>query len=155
MSEESCSPSEALPRIEALLHAGKNCRLIVTGNSMLPFLHNGRDAVILTAFTAPVRKNEILFYYRNDDSCVLHRVYGFTKTGLPLLCGDAQSALEPIDPNRIIARVSYIDKNGKIKSCRSLGLRLTVWLWQRLRFCRSSLLKTALSIRQKCKRQTP
>ena len=153
MAEEIYSPQEALPRIKALLAEGKSCRLVVTGNSMLPFLRHGSDAVIITAFTPPVRKNEILFYCRADGRCVLHRVHRFTTDRIPLLCGDAQSALEPIDPAQIVARVTHIEKNGRIKSCRAIGLRLRVWVWQRLRRFRPRLLKTMLSLRRKCKRK--
>ncbi len=49
---EKTSVQEALPKIQALLQSGQACRLVVTGNSMLPFLRHEKDAVILAPYHA-------------------------------------------------------------------------------------------------------
>ena len=64
MQSRPMPPEQALPRITALLEAGSSCRLVVTGNSMLPFLRHKRDAVILSPLSEPARRGDILFYLR-------------------------------------------------------------------------------------------
>ncbi len=152
MNGELLSPEEALPRMTELLQSGKDCRLVVTGRSMLPFLRHKTDAVILTAFVPPAKKNEIVFYRRPDGTCVLHRVFRIEKDGTLFVCGDAQTALEPILPEQILARVTNIEKKGKIISCRDIWLRIAIWVWQRLIFCRPFLLKNMLRFRRLLKK---
>ena len=108
MNANPISPAEALPRIMAALEAGRPCRLVVTGTSMLHFLRDKKDAVILTPVTAPIKRDDILFYLRSPQLCVLHRVWQVNPDGSLLLCGDGQTALEPVRREQVIARVSHI-----------------------------------------------
>lgn len=142
-------PQEALPSIRAALQAGRPCLLTVTGSSMLPFLRHKKDAVILIPPTPPYRRGDILFYLRSGEQCVLHRVHRVRPDGSLLVCGDAQSALEMVQPSQVIASVSHIRRGEKLLDCRTLPLRLTVALWQLLRPCHTALLRAALWLRRK------
>lgn len=136
---EATSVQEALPKIQAILRSGKSCRLVVTGNSMAPFLRHEKDAVILTSCHA-VHRGDILFYFRSPEVCVLHRVCKVCRDGTLLLCGDAQSQREPVVPQQVIAKVSQVERNGKYVDCQRFSLRAAVWLWQMLRPVRPYLL---------------
>ena len=127
------TPAEALPRIRAALDAGRPCRLVVTGTSMLPFLRDRQDAVILVPPGNSFQRGDILFYLRSPQVCILHRVHSVRSDGVLLLCGDAQLHLEPIHPSQVIARVSQVERGGKLTDCGKLRLRLPVLLWQLLR----------------------
>ena len=123
-------PWEALPRIKAALAEGRPCRLVVTGTSMLPFLRNKLDSVILTPETGEIQRNDILFYLRSPNVCVLHRVWQVNPDGTLLLCGDAQVALEPVRREQVIARVSHIQRKNRLISCKNPILRFFVMIWR-------------------------
>lgn len=122
-------PRDALPRIRALLAEEKPCRLVVTGMSMWPFLRHKKDAVILTPLSRDPRPGDILFYERQQNLCILHRVVHRDDTGLLALCGDNQTALELVRPEQVIALVSHVERNGRLIPCRARRLRIPVGLW--------------------------
>lgn len=124
------SPADALPHISAILAEGGSCRLVITGNSMLPFLRDKRDGVILIPPTGEIQRDEIVFYLRSPNVCVLHRVWQVNPDGSFLICGDAQTALEPIRREQILARISHIERNGHSIPVSSPLLRLQVRLWR-------------------------
>ena len=94
------------PRIEAL-------PLIVSGNSMSPFLIHGRDTVYLSRLTRPARRGDILLYQRRSGQYVLHRVWKVCPDSCTMV-GDAQTVLEPgIRDDQIIAVVTAAERKGK------------------------------------------
>lgn len=87
--------------------------LIISGNSMNPFLIHGRDTVYLSRLTRPVRRGDILLYQRRNGAYVLHRVWKVGKDGYTMV-GDAQTVLEPgIQDDQIIAIVTAAVRKGK------------------------------------------
>lgn len=140
MQSRILPPEQALPRITALLESGLSCRLVVTGNSMLPFLRHKLDAVILSPLSTPVQRGDILFYLRAADCPVLHRVCRVCPDGTLLLCGDAQTGLEPVSPTQVLARVTRIDKDGTLTDPASPLSWLTAQLWITLRPMRPYIL---------------
>ena len=140
MQSRPMSPEQALPRLTALLDAGLSCRLVVTGNSMLPFLRHKRDAVILSPLSGPAHRGDILFYLRGNAVPILHRVCAVRPDGWLLMCGDAQVGLEPVSPDRVLARVTQIDKNGTLSDPTTPLSRLKAELWIMLRPVRPYIL---------------
>lgn len=87
--------------------------LVITGNSMSPFLVHGRDTVYLSRLTRPVRRGDMLLYQRRGGSYVLHRVYKAAPESLTMI-GDAQTVLEPgIRREQVIAIVTRVERKGK------------------------------------------
>lgn len=140
MTNIPLSPREALPKIKALLSAGQSCRLVVTGTSMLPFLRHKQDAVLLVPVKQTIRRGDILFYLRGPEVCILHRVHQVLPDGKLLLCGDAQTALEPVHRSQVLASVSHVERSGVLTDCTAPVLRLQVALWQLLHPIRPYLL---------------
>ena len=134
------APEQALPKIMAILDEGLPCRLVVTGNSMLPFLRHRRDTVILAPVSSPIRRGDILFYLRRGGAPILHRVCAVRPDGVLLMCGDAQVGLEPISPDRVLARADHIDRNGTVTDCSAPLPRLKARLWIALRPVRPYIL---------------
>ena len=132
--------AEALEKIRADLAAGRPCHLVVTGGSMVPFLRHKKSAVVLTSPTPPYRRGDILLYLRRSDWCILHRVVRVQKDGTLVMCGDAQTALEIIRPEQVVAQVSHVRHGAKITDCGAWHLRTAVALWMALRFVRRPLL---------------
>ena len=123
---------EMLPIISAVIEAGGEFELAVTGISMQPFLIDRRDRVYLAECdTSTVRRGDILFYTRSDGSPILHRVYEVGTDGTFTMIGDNQWWLETGVPKGcVIAKVTRCVRNGKKIVCgKSLWDRLMrFWL---------------------------
>lgn len=87
--------------------------LVISGNSMSPFLIHGRDTVYLSRLSRPVRRGDMLLYQRQNGAYILHRVYAVTPEGFTMV-GDAQTVLEPgIRQEQIAAIVTRVERKGK------------------------------------------
>ena len=60
--------------IRSLLEEGKEVPLVVTGNSMLPFLVDGRDQVLIKEVNRSLRKGDIAFFQRKNGQYIMHRI---------------------------------------------------------------------------------
>lgn len=67
--------------------------LLISGNSMVPFLVHCRDTVYLSPVSRPLRKGDLVLYRRDNGAYVLHRVAGLEKENYCMV-GDAQTELE-------------------------------------------------------------
>ncbi|MBR4890461.1 MAG: S24/S26 family peptidase, partial [Clostridia bacterium] len=98
------------------------------GTSMLPLLVWGRDTVELTKCENP-QKYDIIFYRRDDEHFVLHRIVGKNEKGF-ILCGDNQVQKEyGINETHIIAVVKSITRKGKTFSVNKFSYKIYVKLW--------------------------
>lgn len=140
MKPKQFSTGDALPLMQETLNNGGSFRLMVTGNSMLPFLRHKRDVVVVAPLSAPPKKGDILLYLRASDKVILHRVHKIHPSGALLMCGDSQFAPEPIHPNQVLARVSHIQRNDTLISCSSLSWRAVCAVWRWLHPVRPHLL---------------
>lgn len=105
--------------------------LVITGNSMSPFLIHGRDTVYLSRLTRPVRRGDMLLYQRENGGYVLHRVYKAGPESLTMI-GDAQTILEPgIRREQVIAIVTRVERKGKPLGPGSFwwGFFEKIWIW--------------------------
>ncbi|MGN0998722.1 MAG: S24/S26 family peptidase [Faecousia sp.] len=113
------------PSVEAL-------PLVITGNSMSPFLIHGRDTVYLSRLTRPVRRGDMLLYQRRSGGYVLHRVYRAAPEGLTMI-GDAQTILEPgIRREQVIAIVTRVERKGKPLTPGSFWWEFFEKIWIRI-----------------------
>lgn len=106
-------PRELIPALLALLEETEPVPLLISGNSMSPFLIHGRDTVYLSKITTPPQRGDMILYRRDKGGYVLHRVYeaGATYT----MVGDAQTLLERgIRPDQLLAKVTAVDRKGKL-----------------------------------------
>ena len=100
--------------------------LTVTGNSMVPFLVNKRDSVILEKFSGKIKRGDILFYKRKENKCVLHRVLKTDEKGIYFI-GDAQDIVEgPVPYDNVLAECNEVIRKGKRISDNNF-----VWLFFR------------------------
>lgn len=114
--QKTIAPELLLEEYRRLLQEedGVELPLLVTGNSMSPFLIGGRDAVYLTRLERPARRGDILLYRRTGGGYVLHRVYRAGPEGLTMV-GDAQQVLEPgIRQEQVLAVVHRAERKGKL-----------------------------------------
>lgn len=128
------SSAEFAAIIEDTIKAGGCVPLVVTGSSMNPFLKDGKNTVWLKACTEEdLRRGKILLFRRTDGKIVLHRVRKVLSDGELVMNGDAQYWCENIKKEQAVAVVTYIEKNGKKKSCDSLVYRTVIEVWQLLK----------------------
>ena len=65
-----------LPEVARLLREGQNVTLRAKGNSMLPFIHGGRDSVVLQRTTS-LHPGDIVLARLTGGQYVLHRIFSF------------------------------------------------------------------------------
>jgi hypothetical protein len=125
-------PDKLVSRIVALLEDCEAVPLTITGNSMAPFLADGRDTVYLSNVKRPLRKGDMIFYRRDNGRYILHRIY-CEKSGRFWLVGDAQISLEPgIRHDQIIAIVTAVRRKGKLLKPGSLCWMFFEKIWIRM-----------------------
>lgn len=144
----------AVEAMMAVIYARGQAELVVTGISMLPFLHPERDRVILEAVHADrLRVGDIVFFTRGPGVYVLHRIRRRLKDHALLICGDNQAWTERILPEQILARVSAVRRGtGRVVSCGSASWRLASALWYPTRPLRPLLFSAACRLLRHRKR---
>lgn len=126
------STQELGPIIKSFVSADKQVIITATGDSMRPFLRDGEDKVVLCRLKTSPKKNDVLFYLRDDGTYVLHRVFQ-VKNGGYVMLGDAQLTPEyGIADRHIIAVASAFIRNGKQIGCNSFLYLTRVKLWRML-----------------------
>lgn len=106
--------------------------LVISGNSMSPFLIHGRDTVYLSRLSRPPRRGDVLLYQRRSGTYVLHRVYKVTPEGCTMV-GDAQTMLEPgIQQDQIIAIMTRAERKGKMLASGSFWWDFFEKVWIRI-----------------------
>lgn len=107
-------PEQLIGPLLALLADTDSVPLIITGDSMSPFLAHGRDTVHLSKMTSPPKRGDMILYRRDNGRYVLHRVYQ-VGTAACTMVGDAQTKLEPdIRPEQMLAIVTAVSRKGKL-----------------------------------------
>lgn len=115
-------PAELMDQLPQLLQEAQSVPLVISGNSMAPFLRHGRDTVYLSQVRRPLKKGDMILYRRDCGAYILHRIYR-VRDGRYDLIGDGQLAVEPgIRPDQILATVEAVRRNGKL-------LRKGSFLW--------------------------
>lgn len=115
------------------LAEGRTVRLTLVGNSMQPFLRNGRDTVVLAPFTPEELRPGVIVLFRYRGLYLLHRIvrhHGDRFT----ICGDANLRPEYATLSDICGIVrSIVRPSGRTVDCRSLSWQLRSRLWMLLR----------------------
>ena len=129
-----------------MLRRGKQVKLVVGGNSMLPFLHGGKDCVVLEPFSPEksVRGAVMLFRYRGQY--MLHRLIGRQGASFRF-CGDGNCVqVEVVSTEHILGVLQRVERpSGRIIRCRSWQWRFLSEVWRLLRPVRKYLLKIRFS----------
>lgn len=128
MPEEYVRLEELLPVIRACLENGESIRFNPGGVSMLPMLHPGRDAVVLSPLPERLKKYDLPLYRRSNGQFVLHRIVGVGETYTCM--GDNQFDAEPgVTRQQLIGLVTAFTRNGRIHTVTEPGYRLYCRFW--------------------------
>ena len=90
----------------------ENVPVPVKGVSMRPFLRNA-DFAYLAPLPKKLKRGDIVLFQRKNDQYVLHRVYKIRKDGTYLILGDSQYEPEPVEPQQLRAKVSFVRCGGQ------------------------------------------
>lgn len=122
---------------------GFTVRLLGVGNSMRPFLEDGRDYIDFSAVNSDTElsKNNIVFYKSQDNQYVTHRIYSALEKGFHML-GDGNLSVEPLinRENVYLKAIGFVRK-GRYISVDSLVFHVYSCLWRTLYPIRSHLLR--------------
>ena len=103
-----------MPVVCELLEQGKEVSLVITGNSMLPFLVHGRDEILIAPADGSWKKGDMAFYRRKNGQYVMHRICGVHKDGSYSLIGDGQFTVEhPIFSSQMFGKITAVKRKGK------------------------------------------
>ena len=96
-----------------LVNEGKECRLLISGSSMAPFLVHERDSILFSKPDRELRRGDMVFYQRDNGQYVMHRILHVRPEGLYII-GDAQTEVEgPVKPEQVFALVTKVNRKGK------------------------------------------
>lgn len=134
---------ELTPLMAECMEAGSEVVLIVTGNSMRPFLASCRDQVVLKKCdAATLQVGDVPLYRRADGQLVLHRIVDIGASTYTM-CGDAQTEKEYGVPNNCILAIAVgFYRKGKYVACTDFWYKMYVRVWMVLRPLRPVLLKS-------------
>lgn len=108
---------------------GGRAKLTVTGYSMMPMLHNGRDAVELILPDGLCKKGDVILYRREDGRYILHRIIS-AKGETYICCGDNQAEKEMVSHSQVLARMDGFFRKGKhyALTCGNYCFYKTLWV---------------------------
>lgn len=116
---------EMYPLISEQIKNGGSIRFSPNGTSMLPFIRQGIDEVVLTQKNGRLKKYDIAFYLRKNGSYILHRVVKFDSKKNYVFRGDHQFEYEyGIKDEDIIAKVDCVYRSGKRINANSFFFKL-------------------------------
>ncbi len=149
MEKLICSSAEFAEIIEDAINEGGRVPLVVTGNSMNPFLKHEKNTVWLKACTeADFKRGRILLFRRTDGRIILHRIRKLLPDGELLMNGDAQYWCEKIKKEQAVAVVTHIETDGKKKSCNSVLYKIKIEFWQVLKPLRPYIFRIQRKIKK-------
>ena len=99
--------------LRELTEAGQEVNVKIFGGSMVPFLGDGRDEVLMKKPDRMLKVGDIVFFERDNGSFILHRIIKKKQEGY-YIAGDSQQEIEgPIKENQIFAVVTKAKRKGK------------------------------------------
>lgn len=109
----------------------KSGKLIYTnvGNSMMPFIRQGRDILIISKVNGRLKRYDVPLYKRDSGQYVLHRILKVRKDDY-VICGDNRYVKEyGITDKNIIGVLTAVIRNGKEIPVTDYKYRIYVHLW--------------------------
>lgn len=144
-------PEALMSQLPDLLLEAESIPLVISGNSMAPFLKHGRDTVYFSRITQPPRRGDIILYRRHCGAYILHRIYRQCGNSYDLL-GDGQLGIEPgIVPAQMLAIVNVVRRKGKLLRKGNLCWAFFAHVWPALLPLRRILfrIRSAIMARRK------
>ena len=124
---------EYLPVLIDIINTGEDVSLLISGNSMLPFLIDKRDTIIISKPDGNFYKGQMVFYQRVNGQYIMHRIHHIDKDGHLYLVGDAQTIIEgPIMSKQVFGVIHKVRRKGKLISHGDFWWNFFEYVWIRI-----------------------
>lgn len=143
MNQGITFPNEILlANVAQSIASGHSAVIPVKGISMHPFIHEGKDKVILYP-PSDIRVGDVVLAKLSSGQYLLHRVYQCDSPDSYILMGDGNVKItEHCSQSEIIAQALFlIDSKGRKKRLDSPWMRGAAKIWKMLLPVRGILLK--------------
>lgn len=142
---------EMIPLMREQLDEGKTVSFVPRGKSMMPMLEGGKDMILLKKPDGRLHLFDVALYYRREtDKYIVHRVVGFKKDKTYVMLGDNNFEREYgiADDDIVGVVVNYYHK-GKMRSVDTVSYNVYCNFWYYTRPVRRlwRIAKTSLSKR--------
>ena len=117
-------------------------RLVYTsvGNSMLPFIHSGKDVLVIEKPASRLKKYDVPLYRRDSGQYVLHRILKVREKDY-VICGDNRWRRETgITDRHILGVLTAIVRDGTAISVQDPAYLRKVHLWCDFFWVRAAIL---------------
>ena len=117
--------------LKEMIEQNMDVSIVISGNSMSPFLVNQRDVIYLSKIKKKLKKGDLVLYQRLSGQYVVHRIVKVKKSGY-YLAGDNQIAIEgPILDKQIFGLVTKVKRKGKWIEAGNFWWEFFehVWIW--------------------------
>lgn len=115
--------------LKDLVEEGKEVGLLISGNSMAPFLKHQRDYIYFKLPDRELEKGDMVFYRRENGQYIMHRIVEVAKEGYYLL-GDNQVIVEgPLKREQIFAIVTKVKRKDKVLGPESILWKFYAKVW--------------------------
>ena len=128
-----------LTEVERMLKEGMQVTILTKGASMLPFIHGGRDSVVLTGTFQP-SKGDIVLAKTTKGDFVLHRIIKIIPAHIILMGDGNLRDTEICRTEDVFGKVITILHNGKETDPYSRWNRVKSTCWSSMRPIRKYLL---------------
>lgn len=115
--------------LKEMIEQNMDVSIVISGNSMSPFLVNQRDVIYLSKINRKLKKGDLVLYQRLSGQYVVHRIVKVKKSGY-YLAGDNQIAIEgPILDKQIFGLVTKVKRKGIEAGNFWWEFFEHVWIW--------------------------
>ena len=128
-----------LSNVRILIADGHTVTIRVKGNSMRPFLENGRDSVILAPFSE-LKRGDVILAEITQGQYILHRIIRMKGDCLTLMGDGNLKGTESCNTSDVIGVVTTLIRDGKPLDCSSRKWKISSRIWGALRPMRRYLL---------------
>ena len=119
-------------------------RLVYTsvGDSMQPFIHSGKDLLVIEKPQGRLKKYDVPLYHRDSGQYVLHRILKVRENDY-VICGDNRWQRETgITDRHILGVLTAIVRDGRTISVQDRAYLRRVHLWCDFFWVRAAILWT-------------
>lgn len=104
---------EYVSMLRGLVEEGNEVSMLISGNSMSPFLIHQRDTICFKKPDRELKAGDMVFYQRKSGQYVMHRICRAKKEGYYIV-GDGQNIIEgPVKREQIFAVITKVQRKGK------------------------------------------
>ena len=133
--------------IQAQIQQGKKVKIRVRGYSMMPFIRNNDEALLIPPTPEHIKKGTPVVALTDEMGIVLHRIYHIEGNRITLLGDGNVNQFEHTSPDRIIATVSHYYRGKHTIKVNSWYMYLIGRLWMAAHPWRRKVLTLAWRIK--------